>query len=141
MKIFKLSQGQMIQTNPSGTAQENINIQVQNLNVALPILHRFGDIITMTNDIHAKVADLGDALGEPGLADQVVKNIQSVIMENPEFKNLVQIGAVGSVQELFNTGVLSQKITMMTHQLQEAQQSQAQQTQAQQTQASQVQIG
>lgn len=124
MKIFKIAQGQMIPTNPGAPASENINIQVTNLNMALPILSKMRGVIEMANNIHAQAADLGNELGEPGLADQVLKSIQSVIMQNPEFASLVQIGTVGSVQELFNTGVLDQKITFTTHQLQEAQRSQ-----------------
>ena len=124
MKIFRIAQGQMIPANPGAPAAENINIQVTNLNQALPILNKMRGVIETANNIHAQAADLGNELGEPGLADQVLKSIQAVIMQNPEFASLVQIGAVGSVQELFNTGVLDQKITFMTHQLQEAQQSQ-----------------
>jgi len=136
MKIFRMSQGQMIPTNPGAPAAENINIQVTNLNQALPILGKLKGIIEVADAIHEQAAKLGTELGEAGLADQVLGVVQEAIMQNSEFASLVQIGAVGSVQELFNTGVLDQKITFMTRQLQEAQASQGEMMQA-----GQVQIG
>lgn len=132
MKIFKLSQNQMVPTVPGGTSAENANIQINNLNQALPILNKMRDVIQMANDLHAKAAELGKMLGEMGLADQVLKSVQEVISQNAEFASLIQIGVVGSIEELFNSGSLEQKITFTTRQLQEAQSAAAQNSNPQQ---------
>lgn len=117
MKIIRIATGQMIPTNPQGTSVENMKIQIGNFNKALGMLNSLNDIITVANDIHAKTAELGKQLNQQGLADQVLKTIQAAIMENPDFKELVTISQVGSVQELFNTGTINQKITFITKQL------------------------
>ena len=134
MKIFRIAAGQITPPIPGGSATENSAIQVNNWNIALPTLNSLRGIIQMANDIHAQAAKLGEELGEPGLADKVLESIQTVVSSNAQFAQLVQMGIVGSIQELFNTGVLDQKITFGTQQLQAAQQSQAEATQAQQVQ-------
>ena len=123
MKIIRLAAGVMIPTNPQGTSAENMKLQISNFNKAIGMLHNLNGVITIANDIHAKAAELGKQIGQPGLADQVLKVIQNVIMELPDFKELVKISQVGSVQELFNTGIINQKITFITKQLNETTQS------------------
>lgn len=135
MKIFRMADGQIIPPVPGGSSVENSTIQVNNWNVALPTLNNLRGIIQMASDIHAQAAKLGEELGEAGLADKVLESIQMVISSNAQFAQLVQMGIVGSIQELFNTGILDQKITFGTQQLKAAQDSAAESAKAAQTQA------
>lgn len=135
MKIIKLSQQQMIPPTPGGAINQNIGPMVINLQKALPILNNLKPMIDKANQLHEIAADLGNELGMPGLADQVLKIVQQAMTNNPDFANLVQIGIVGAVDQLFQSGFLDLKITKITEQLQEAQQAQAQMSQTQMGQA------
>lgn len=131
MKIIRLTQ-QMIVPTPGGTQQQNIGPMIINLQKALPTLNNLKPIIDKANQIHELAADLGNDIGMPGLADQVLGAVQQGIANNTDFANLIQIGLIGSVNQLFESGFLDLKITKITEQLQEAQQAQAGMTQAQQ---------
>ena len=110
---------------PGGTSSENIQIQIQNYNNALPILDKLQNTTELASNIIAQISRLGNELGDNDIGNKVSSMIHESISKNPEFESLVQIGVVSSVEELLNPGVINTKINFINQKIQEAQRFQS----------------
>ena len=110
---------------PGGTSSENIQVQIQNYNNALPILDKLQNTMELASNIIAQISRLGNELGDNDIGNKVSSMIHETISKNPEFESLVQIGVVSSVEELLSPGVINTKINFVNQKVQEAQQFQS----------------
>lgn len=126
MKIFRIAAPQMMPPAPGAPTTESLAIQIQNFQNALPLLQKFTEVANQATQASELANQVGETLGVTGLGNQIMNEMKTAIGNSNDFKSLVQINALGSVDELFNSGNMSTRITKMTQQLQDAQQSQAQ---------------
>ena len=103
MKMYKISQDyQMIAQNP--TAQNDPNVQLQNLQNSQQALEYFKTLITDTEAIMSALRQVEDdlGLGDIGLRNQVQEMIAQAAMQTPAFNMLAQMNFISSVENLMD---------------------------------------
>ena len=103
MKIYKISQAyQMIPQNPG--AQNDPDVQLQNLQNAQHALEYFKTLMTDTGSIMTSLGKVEDDLGVSAFSirHQVQTIIAQAAMQTPAFNMLAQMNFVSSVENLMD---------------------------------------
>jgi hypothetical protein len=130
MKIIKISQEfQMIPQNPG--AQNDPNVQLQNLQNAQLALDYFRTLVEDTNQVMAALRQLEDdlGLGDIGLRTQVQQMIAQSAMGTPAFNLLAQMNFISSIENLMDENQIRNVEIGIDKNIQSIQSGQAQMTQ------------
>jgi len=107
MKIYRLSQFQMIPQNPTGAV--NPDAQLQNLQNSQQAVTFLQNVIEATNQVTAALANLNDALGTDAISKSDIEGrINQAIMQTPAFDLLSKMGMVSDVGFLTDPNKVSQ---------------------------------
>lgn len=108
MKIYRIAQEfQIIPQNPG--AQNNPNVQLQNLQNSQGAIQYFEGIITAAETLMADLRNLEDTMGigDIGLRNQFQDVIKQAAMQTPAFNLLAQMNLISSIDNLMDTNELN----------------------------------
>jgi len=97
----------MIPQNPG--AQNDPNVQLQNLQNAQGAIAYFRGIIAASEDVMASLRELEDSfgVGDVGLRNEVQEAIKNIAMQTPAFNILAQMNFVSSVDNILDSNQLN----------------------------------
>jgi len=128
MKIIKISQNfQIIPQNPN--AQNDPNVQLQNLQNSQDALAYFKNIINNSENVMTELRQIEDDLnvGDIGLRTQVQQLIAAAAMQTPAFNLLAQMNFVSSIENLLDINHISNVEINIQQNIQAIQSGQAEQ--------------
>ena len=107
MKIYRLSQFQMIPQNPTGAV--NPDAQLQNLQNSQQAITFLQNIIEAANQATTALDNLNNALGTDAISKSDIENrIHQAIMQTPAFDLLSKMGMASDVGFLMDPNKVSQ---------------------------------